>query len=294
MKYALIARNVTSETGIARYCRVLEVSRSGYYEWSRRGPTERARRRQALDERVKAIHESSRKAYGSPRVSAVLRAEGCKHSRTTVARSMRRQGLKSTYHRRFRPQTTDSTRTKAPAPNVLEQRFTASAPNEKWVSDITYIPTAVGWAYLCVILDLLSRKVVGHAMSNRINAALVVSAFAMAVARRGKPKELLFHSDRGSQYDAAEFRAFSALPGLGRSMSRVGNCYDNAVCESFFKTLKVELVFQTSFESHPQAAREIARWIESFYNSKRIHSSLNFLSPAAFELRHPATLKEAA
>lgn len=274
---------------------MLEVSRSGYYDWLTRKPSMRERTQALLDQLVKTLHEKSLKAYGSPRIYEALRQqEGRRCSKRTVERSMRRQGLKSLHHRRFRPQTTDSSQTRSPAPNVLNQKFDAVAPNQKWVSDITYISTAEGWLYLCVVLDLFSRKVVGYATSHRIDAALVVAAFKVALARRGPPLDLIFHSDRGSQYDAEVFRAVSAIPGLVRSMSRVGNCYDNAVAESFFKTLKVELAYQRRFSSRDVAKIEIVRWIELVYNSKRLHSSLRYLAPAAFEARFAKAQKAAA
>jgi hypothetical protein len=283
VKYAFIRDNATDEVSIARFCRVLEVSRSGYYEWKSRGESNRSRIRQVLGDLIQAIHDKSMKAYGSPRVYQTLKRGGTRVGKSTVEKLMRERRLRSTYHRRFRPQTTDSRGTAAPAPNLLAQDFTAQRPNEKWVTDITYVSTAEGWLYLCVFLDLYSRKVVGYAMSRSLDSGLVCEAFRAATARRGVPKGLLLHSDRGCQYASEVFRQQSNVSGLVRSMSRVGNCYDNAVVESFFKTLKVEHIYQQHFESRAEAARSIVRWIEGFYNSERIHSSLGYLSPVEFE-----------
>jgi len=266
---------------ILALCANLEVSPSGYYHWlaTRSAPGPRRLENQA----VQTIHAESRQTYGSPRVVAVLRAQGLRHGRNRVARLMKDQGLCGRQKGRHRVQTTDSNHNHPIAPNRLAQAPVATTPNQIWVADITYIQTLEGWLYLAAVLDLYSRKIVGWAMSPSIDSALVLNALDMALTHRQPPANLLFHSDRGVQYAAGNFRAALLKASLIPSMSRKGNCYDNAAMESFWSTLKLELVYRCVFNTRRQAQSEIFDYIERFYNYTRIHSSLNFRSPAAFE-----------
>lgn len=277
-----------TEYSILALCQNLEVSPSGYYDWQRRrlSPGPRARETQELVQAIEGIHTQSRQTYGSPRMVAELRRQGRRHGRNRVARLMQDRGLCGRQRGRYRVQTTDSNHDHPIAPNRLAEAPETTAPNQIWVADITYIQTQEGWLYLAAILDLHSRRIVGWAMSRTIDAALVLRALAMALLHRHPPANLLFHSDRGVQYAAGPFRAALAQAGLIASMSRRGNCYDNAAMESFWSTLKLELVYRRRFASHHQARTEIFDYIEAFYNRHRIHSALNFQSPAQFELNH--------
>jgi transposase InsO family protein len=274
---------------ILQLCDTLQVSPSGYYDWALRqaAPGLRAREDQALAAQVETLHQQSRQTYGSPRIVAALRARGQRHSRRRIARIMKQKGLCGRQKGRYRVRTTDSHHDHPIAPNRLAEAPSPTAPNQIWVADITYIPTQTGWLYLAAILDLYSRKIVGWAMGLTIDAALVLRALAMALAHRQPPANLLFHSDRGVQYAAGDFRAALALAHLVPSMSRRGNCYDNATMESFWSTLKLELIYRRDFATHHQARAEIFDYIEAFYNRQRLHSALDFLSPAQFELKNP-------
>jgi len=265
-------------------CRTLAVSRAGFYAAQARPPAARARADNRLAVEIVAIHGESRQRYGSPRVHAELRARGQGVSRKRVARLMRHQGLAARRRRRFRV-TTDSTHPFPVAANVLARRFAARAPDVVWVTDITYIPTGEGWLYLAVLLDLCSRAIVGWAMSDRITDALTLEALRMALARRQPPRGLLHHSDRGSQYASGDYQTQLTRHGVVGSMSRRGDCWDNAVAESFFATLKVELVHDTLWPTRAAARTALFDYIEVFYNQQRRHSSLGFLSPLAFERR---------
>lgn len=278
-----------ADHSILKLCETLDVSPSGYYAWERRqaAPGPRAREDQALAAEVVAIHLDSRRTYGSPRIVATLRARGRGHGRHRIARLMKLKGVCGRQQRRYRVQTTDSHHDHPIAPNRLADAPKATAPNQLWVADITYIPTRTGWLYRAAILDLYSRKIVGWAMSEAIDTALVLQALAMAVRHRQPPAKLLFHSDRGVQYAAGDFRAALAQARLVPSMSRRGNCYDNATMESFWSTLKLELIYRRDFATQLQARAAIFDYIEVFYNRQRLHSSLDFLSPAQFELQHP-------
>jgi putative transposase len=276
-----------SHYSIRSLCQNLEVSPSGYYDWEkrRRCPGSRAAQNLTLAKEIQAIHAQSRRTYGSPRIRMELRKQGHHHGRNRIARIMRQQGLCARQQARFRVQTTDSNHNEPIAPNHLARAPQANAPNQIWVADITYIETEEGWLYLAAILDLYSRKIVGWAMSERIDTRLVLQALAMAVVHRGAPANLLFHSDRGVQYASADYRRALAQAGLIASMSRRGNCYDNAVMESFWSTLKLELVYRCRFPTRSQARSEIFDYIESFYNRQRAHSSLDYQSPVDFELQ---------
>lgn len=273
---------------ILALCENLDVSPSGYYHWLKRSalPGLREREDQALSQKIQAIHQRSRQTYGSPRIAMELRKEGRCHGRNRVARLMKEQGLAGRQQARYRVQTTDSNHDEPIAPNRLAEAPKATAPNQIWVADITYIQTGQGWLYLAAVLDIYSRKIVGWAMSERIDTNLVLKALAMALLHRQAPKDLLFHSDRGVQYASADYRAALAQAGLVASMSRKGNCYDNAFIESFWSTLKLELVYRRDFAHHQEARSEIFDYIETFYNRQRAHTALGCLSPVDFELQN--------
>ena len=262
--------------------RLLEVSRSGFYAWSKHAESVRARSDRALLVDIKAAHQASRGVYGSPRVHRELLAQGHTVGRDRIGRVMRDNGLQGTRKRRLR-NTTQSNHRHPVAPNVLEREFTVEQPNAAWVGDITYVWTQEGWLYLAVILDLYSRRVVGWAMGNRIDQALTLRALGMALNAREPGSGLIHHTDRGSQYAANDYRKLLDARGITCSMSRKGNCWDNAVAESFFATLKVEFVHETLFRTRTQATREIFEYIEIFYNRVRRHSSLGYVSPLEFE-----------
>lgn len=272
-----------SEFSVASMARVLGVSRSGFYEWCRpRGPSARATARETLDERVKAVFAAHRGRYGAPRVTAELREQGFGWDEKTVASSLRRQGLRARATRRFKA-TTNSNHALPVAPNLLEQDFSAARPNEKWVQDITYLPTDEGWLYLAVVIDLYSRQVVGWAMAEHMKATLVCDAMTMALFRRGFPQGVIAHSDRGSQYCSRRFLRLLAKHSLRCSMSKRGDCFDNACAESFFHTLKVEFTHGSRYPTRAQLRHEVFEYIETYYNSIRRHSALGYISPATFE-----------
>ena len=275
-----------SDHCILTLCLHLEVSASGYYDWCKRRlcPGVRAVEDQVLAREIDQIHARSRKTYGAPRIEKELRKQGRRHGRNRVARLMKEQDLCGRQKARYRVQTTDSNHDQPVAPNRLAQAPKATAPNQLWVADITYIETQQGWLYLAAILDLYSRRIVGWAMSPNIDTALVLKALGMALLHRQPPQDLLFHSDRGVQYASAEYRQALAQAGLVASMSRKGNCYDNASIESFWSTLKLELVYRRTFSSRAQAQSEIFDYVETFYNRQRSHSALDYRSPIDFEL----------
>lgn len=266
-------------------CRVLGVSRSGYYAWRDRKPGPKRTQRTKWEQQVKRAHEASRFTYGSPRVAVELREQGVAISENTVAKLMRSQGLAARAKRRFVPRTTDSAHDGPVAPNRLGRDFTADAPNTRWTSDITYVATGEGWLYLAVVLDLYSRRVVGWSMRPDLRAELACEALDMALQTRRPTAGLLHHSDRGVQYASEAYRARLREADAEPSMSRPGNCYDNAVTESFFGTLKTELAHHERYATHEQARRSLFEWIEVFYNRQRRHSSLGYLSPDAFEAK---------
>jgi len=273
---------------ILSLCLHLEVSPSGYYDWQKRRscPSPRAVEDQALAQQIDQIHARSRQNYGSPRVVEELRKKGRRHGRNRIARLMKEEGLCGRHKRRYRVQTTDSNHDQPIAPNRLAEAPKATAPNQLWVADITYIETKEGWLYLAAILDLYSRKIVGWAMSERIDTGLVLKALAMALLHRSPPANVLLHSDRGVQYASGDYRQALGQAGLIASMSRRGNCYDNATMESFWSTLKLELVYRRCFDSRAQARTQIFDYIETFYNRQRAHSALGYHSPVDFELQN--------
>jgi transposase InsO family protein len=269
-------------------CAVLGVSPSGYYAWHGRPViTPQVRTNRGLRVRIRAIHAESRGRYGSPRVHKALQAAGERVGRNRVIRLMRAEQLRGRPHRRFR-MTTQPDPAAAPAPNLLNQVFRAAAPNRVWTADITAIPTGEGWLYLAVLLDLYSRRVVGWAVRPTLETELVCAAWQMALGRRRPGAGLLHHSDRGCQYTSDRYQALLRAQAVTCSMSRRGNCFDNAPTESFFRTLKVEIDAVCYWATRRAAAAAIAHFIEGFYNMKRLHSSLNYQSPAAFETRHVA------
>lgn len=264
---------------VSLMCRVLEVSRSGLYAWARRGPSVRQAADAKLSEQIGAIHVASRSTYGSPRVHRGLRRDGVRVGRKRVERIMRRDGLRGRIRRRFR-RTTDSNHSLPVAPNTLNRQFTVDAPDRVWAGDITYIRTLSGWGYLAVILDLHSRMVVGWALADHMRTELVETALLGALGKREPSADLLHHTDRGSQYASASYRGRLDALGIAVSMSRRGDCYDNAVVESFFGTLKQELVHLASWKDLASARVAIHDYIEVFYNRQRLHSSLGYRTPA--------------
>lgn len=292
MKYAWI-REHRDSFPIAVLCEVLEVSASGYYAWLDRPPSPRAQRHVQIQQAVQQVHADSYGNYGSYKVARQLAQRPDLESacRNTVAKAMRELGLKSRISRAFTPTTTQADPTKQPAPNQLAQDFTATAPNRKWVTDITYLPTAEGWVYLAVVLDLFSRKVVGWALSNSLATELVSAALRQAVeSRRPVGQHLLHHSDRGCQYTSDAYQQTLRTLGIQCSMSRRACCYDNAVMERFFWSLKHEWTNHEIFHNLEEARLSVFRYIETFYNPQRLHQTLGYLSPNQFEAVHaPAT-----
>ena len=290
MKFAFISEEKVAFP-VAALCRLMAVSPSGFYAAQERPRSLHARRDDKLTEQVVEAHAASKGRYGSPRVHAELKAAGEQVGRKRVARLMREKKLAARMRRRFRT-TTDSKHDFPIAPNVLERDFTASAPDRAWVTDITFLWTAQGWLYLAVILDLFSRRVVGWATSQNVDRHLALAALDTALARRRPAAGLVHHSDRGSTYASSDYRKALDARGLECSMSRKGDCWDNAVAESFFSTLKRELEGIDDFESRAGATLSIGDYIDGFYNIQRRHSAINYTSPVEFELIH--SVKRAA
>ena len=264
-------------------CRVLEVARSGYYAFESRTPSDRARADARLVVKIRAVHQRGRRKYGSPRVHEKLTKQGVSVGRHRVARLMKENDIRALRPRRF-CRTTDSRHGLPVAENVLDRRFTAEAPNQAWVTDMTYVPTGEGWLYVAAIIDLFSRRVVGLAMSGCIDRQLALDALGQAMRLRRPNVGLLHHSDRGSQYASIDYQDALREFGARCSMSRRGNCWDNAVAESFFSTLKVELVHDVYFATRAAAEAAIREYVEQFYNVERIHSSLGYVSTIEYEL----------
>lgn len=293
MRFSFIQAERASTTpagNLVQLCRAMKVSRSGYYVWCTRPESERAKADVLLAVKVAEEHAIGWGYYGSPRVHRELLKKGIRVSRKRVVRLMQEQGLVGRPKKKY-VVTTDSEHKHPIAPNLLDRKFTASAPNQAWVGDITYLKTPEGWLYLAVVIDLFSRFVVGWAVSPIIDRHLALKALDMAVKRRGAAAGALFHSDRGSQYASEDYRDALIAAGFTCSMSRRGNCYDNAVSESWFSTLKAEL--GEKFADHATAEHELFRYIEVFYNQVRSHSTLDYVSPGEFERRHQ-TMKAAA
>ena len=269
---------------VAAICRVLKVSRSGFYAWSRRHPSARQVRQEQLLDKIRKAHEENRELYGSPRVHRALLIDGVIVCRNTVARLMRLAKIRAKARRRYVPRTTDSRHSKPVAENVLDRDFAAAAPDRKWLADITYVPTDQGWLYLAGVLDVFSRRIVGWAMADHMKVGLVGDALKMALEHRQPDGDkLLHHSDRGVQYASDDYQQILASEGITVSMSGRGDCYDNAMMESFWATLKAELIHQQQYPTHEAARRSIFEYIEVFYNRKRLHSSLGYASPESFE-----------
>jgi transposase InsO family protein len=262
---------------------VLQVSRSGYYAFLARPASPQRQRRVRLAVKIHAAHAEHRRVYGSPRMHAWLQARGERVCRNTVAKIMRQEGLRPKVKRRFTPRTTDSSHAQPVAGNLLNRQFQAPAVNRTWVADITYIRTDAGWLYLAGILDLFSRRIVGWSMADHMESQLTSDALEMALRRRRPTAGLVHHSDRGLQYACDAYRDRLEQRGIQMSMSGRGDCYDNAAMESFWSTLKTELVHQEHYASHAEARASIFEYIEVFYNRKRLHSSLGYVSPEAFE-----------
>jgi putative transposase len=293
MRYAFIqqhARNLP----VRAMCRVLQVRPSGYYAWTNRRPSQRKAKRLQLIELIRSVHSRSRGAYGSPRVHQALRKQGVECCEKHVAKLMRENQIRSRRARRFRVMTTDSRHGHRVAANLLDRQFQREKLNSAWVTDITYISTDEGWLYLASVMDLCSRRIIGWATAQHLRAELATEALSMAIRRRcppagaeGLPSGLLHHSDRGIQYACEEYQVLLARHGITCSMSRGGNCYDNATMESFFKTFKVELIYQEHYPTREEANASIYPYIELFYNRQRLHSALGYCSPVEYEARLP-------
>jgi len=272
-----------SSHGVQKMCRVIGASRSGYYGWRRQPQSKRQKDNEKILMEIRESHKNSRRAYGSPRITEDLQAKGMRCSENRVARLMKVHGIVGKAKKKFKA-TTNSKHNLPVAENLLNQNFVTEKPNTVWASDITYIQTLEGWLYLIVILDLYSRQVVGWAMSDRLTADFVVKALYQAIGRRRPASGCILHSDRGVQYASTDFRNVLKAYGFIQSMSRKGNCYDNAVAESFFHTLKTEHVYEYRYETRAEAMQSIFEYIEMFYNRQRRHSALGYRSPVSFEL----------
>lgn len=283
MRYQFI-QDHTPQYPVTLMCQVLEVSRSGYYDWQDRPMSQRSRRHADLKAQVQVAFGASRQIYGSPRITEELASINVRACRKTVAKIMRELGLAAKPPRRFIPRTTDASHDHPVAANSLNREFEPGASQKPaWVGDITYIPTKEGWLYLAAIMDLRTRRIIGYAMADHLRAELAIEALVMALGQRPLPKGLVHHSDRGVQYACLDYRELLASRGITCSMSRTGNCYDNAVMESFWATLKTEEVYRQEYQTRRQAQQSIFEYIEVFYNRIRRHSTLGYLSPEAFE-----------
>lgn len=292
MRFAFIGAEKARHS-VPMLCRMLRVSRSGYYAWRGRGPSQRALEDARLDTLVVAAHQAGRGTYGSPRVLDDLRESGESTSRKRVARLMKERGLVGEPKKRWRhPSSAPSDQVSAP--NTLDRAFNVSAPNRVWASDITYIRTWEGWLYLAVVIDLFSRRVVGWSMQSSVDTDIVLSALTMAVGQRLPAPGLLQHSDRGCQYTSHDYQRALRNHGIECSLSGRGNCWDNAVVESFFGTLKRELIYRRSWKTKAEAASAIHEYIEVFYNRRRRHTTLNSRSPAAHEALYAKQVHQAA
>ncbi len=283
MIFRVIRDHLVPEFTVKDCCRVLKVSKAGYYRWIKRPVGKREARRTELTEKVRVVHEASRRVYGAPKIRAELLRQGVKLNRKTVARIMRENQLRSKVARKFKARTTDSHHDHPVAANVLDRKFTAEKPDTTWLCDITYISTGEGFLYLAGVMDLCSRKIVGWSMQEHLRAELVLDALAMATTTRTPGPGLIHHSDRGVQYCCGAYRAQLEAWGMVASMSRTGDCYDNAPQESFWATLKNELMIDRVFATRQEAKAAIFDYIEVFYNRQRIHSSLGYVSPEQFE-----------
>ncbi len=271
---------------VGHCCQILEVSRSGYYDWHHRPLSLRKKEDQRIWEKIKYHWEKSRKTYGSPRILEKLKSDGESVGKHRVTRIMKENGIQGAAKKKFKPQTTDSNHQLPVADRIFETESSAvqvQRPNQYWGGDITYIPTKEGWLYLAIVIDLFTRKVVGHSMQSSLHAEIVLNALDMGIKRQLPGEDLVTHTDRGSQYASERYRNLLAENGIKASMSRKGNCYDNAFVESFFHTLKVELVHRESFKTREEAKSAIFEFIEVWYNRQRIHSALDYKTPVEYE-----------
>jgi putative transposase len=266
-------------------CDVLGVSPAGYYAWRARPESRRSAANRELVDDIERVHRDTSGRYGSPRIHAELRAQGRGVSRGRIERLMRRHGIRAIMARPWRARTTDSRHDFPIAANLLERNFTAAAPNRIWLADITYVETDQGWLYLATVMDLYSRKIIGWAMCDHLRTELPLAALRMAISVQRPGDGLIHHSDRGVQYASAEYRQVMQSAGLRASMSRKGDCYDNAPMESFFHTLKTELVHHRHYATREEAARDVFTYIEGFYNRTRRHSAIGYISPIEMELK---------
>jgi transposase InsO family protein len=283
VKFRFIRDHLAPEFSVVDCCRVLGVSHSGSYRWLKFPVSKREATRAQLVEEIKVVHQTARGVYGSPRVHRALRRRGRKVGRHAVAKAMRSAGIRAKTARRFRVRTTDSRHGHRIAPNLLNRQFSAQRPNEIWVCDISYVLTQEGYLFVSGILDVHSRMLVGWSMADHMRTELVGDALAMAIVRRDPPRELMIHSDRGVQYACDEYREVLEQHGMVQSMSRTGDCLDNAMKESFWATMKKEVIHDANFQTRDDARRAIFDWIEVFYNRERLHSSLGYVSPEEFE-----------
>lgn len=277
---------------IGKMAQMLRVSTCGYYEFLHRKPSKRALENQELIEEIKKIHASSRRTYGSPRVYSALKQQGKNCSRKRIARLMRQQKIQAKMRKKWKVTTHASKKEGMIALNYLEQNFKVEAPDKVWISDITYIPTQEGWLYVAIVMDLFSRKVVGLSMGNKLETTLVIKALRQALLARKIPQGLLHHSDRGCQYTSKEFKEVTNRHRIKLSMSSKGHCYDNAVAESFFHTLKTEETSLCTYRGREEAKVAVFEYIEAFYNRSRLHSTLGYLSPVDFEEAWEMSKKE--
>jgi transposase InsO family protein len=282
MKCEFVMKHV-DQASIDQLCDLAGISRSGYYEWRSRQESARSKSNRVLVVAIHAAYVENRRVYGAIRLQDELKDQGYRCSKNRVARLMRLEGLKSVHRQKYRPSTTDSKHELPIANNIIERDFAASSPNRKWGCDITYVATSEGWLYLAVVLDFYSRRIVGWATDSCLHAKLCCDALKMAMLRRQSPEELIHHSDRGVQYACQEYRQLLQRHNVTQSMSRRGNCWDNAMVESLMHTLKVECVHQNKFATKQQARKEIGDYIERFYNMKRKHSALDYQSPNDYE-----------
>ena len=284
MRFAFV-RDHKAEFPVELLCEVLKVSRSGYHAWTRRPPSPAALRRDQLVAAIRVVHGESRRTYGSPRVYQALKARGVPCCENTVAKLMRAEQVRPKARRPFVVKTTDSRHDRPVAKNVLNREFYPERADAVWTADITYVPTAGGWLYLAVVLDLFSRRVVGWATADHLRSELACNALRMALEHRKPKGGLLHHSDRGVQYASEAYQDLLAGHGIEPSMSRTGNCWDNAVTESFFSTAKRELTHHESYATQEEACRSLFEYIEVFYNRQRLHSTLGYRSPTEYEVR---------
>ncbi|WP_338826103.1 IS3 family transposase [Neomoorella thermoacetica] len=291
MKYRFI-REHTGTFRVETMCRVLKVSRTGYYRWLKRPVSQRRSQDEIIKEKILNIYNKSRKTYGSPRIQKQLGREGIHCSKKRVERLMREAGVQAIQKRKFKV-TTDSRHNLPVAENILNREFTASSPNKRWVTDITYIPTEEGWLYLAAVMDLYSKRIAGYSMQKYLTRELVIEALQKAVTNRRPGRGLVIHSDRGSQYASSDYQQLLRQYGFICSMSRKGDCWDNSPMESFFKTFKTELVYHRRFKTRAEAKLEIFEYIEVFYNRFRLHSALGYETPEEFEKNYENLIKVA-